>query len=133
MTPNLEPDEILTALSWQAWEGRHGHAFVEFSRRRGDFAIVGVACLLALNTKDVVERAAISIVGIAYGPVRVGAAERLLIGRTLDEKNLETAAAEATKVDAKSDVYASGAYRQRLAGVLTARALKTAMERARSG
>lgn len=131
MTPNLEADEILTSITWEAWPARHGHAFVEFARRRGDFAIVGVGCLLALDGRNVVQKAALALVGVAYGPVRLGAAERLLVGRTLDEKALEAASAEARKVEAKSDLYASGAYRQRLAGVLTARALKSAGERAR--
>ncbi len=131
MTPNLEPDEILTAVRWDAWEARQGHAFVEFSRRRGDFAIVGVGCLLALDSKDVIIRAAIGMVGVAYAPVRLSAAERLLVGKALDERTLEAAVAEARKVEAKSDLYASGAYRQRLSAVLTSRALQLAFERAR--
>jgi len=130
MTPDLQPDEILTAVHWEAWEGRHGHAFVELARRRGDFAIAGVGCLLSLGAKDVIERAAISVVGVAYGPVRLGAVERLLVGSPLEQK-LEAAAAEASRIDAKSDLYASAAYRQRLAGVLVARALRMAEGRAR--
>jgi len=129
--PNLEPDEILTALSWEAWPEKHGHAFVEFARRRGDFAIVGVGCLLSLDSRNVVQKVAIALVGVAYGPVRLGGAERMLTGNILDEKALEAAAAEARAIEAKSDLYASGAYRQRLAAVLVCRALKTAHERAR--
>lgn len=131
MTPNLEPDEILARISWSAWEGRHGHAFIEFSRRRGDFAIVGVGCLLALEPKNTIGRLAICVVGVGYAPMRLAGVERLLVGRALDETTLDAAAAEARKLEAKSDLYASGAYRQRLAGVLTARALKVAFERAR--
>jgi carbon-monoxide dehydrogenase medium subunit len=131
MTPNLEPNEMLTAVRWEAWEGQQGHAFVEFSRRRGDFAIVGVGCLLALASDDTISRAALSLVGIAYAPVRLGAVERLLAGKALDARTVEAAAAEARKVEAKSDLYASGAYRQRLAGVLAGRALKLAWERTR--
>jgi carbon-monoxide dehydrogenase medium subunit len=131
MTPNLEPDEILTALTWEAWPEKHGHAFLEFARRRGDFALVGVACLLALDSRNRVARAAVSLAGIAYAPVRLTAAERLLAGKALDGETIEAAAAEASRVEAKSDLYASGAYRQRLAAVLVSRALKTAHERAR--
>jgi carbon-monoxide dehydrogenase medium subunit len=131
MTPNLEPDEILTSLSWEAWEGKHGHAFVEFARRRGDFALVGVGCLLSLDARYVVRKAAIALVGIAYGPVRLAAAEQQLVGKALDDEALQAAAAAARKLEAKSDLYASGAYRQRLAGILVERALKTAHERAR--
>ncbi len=131
MTPNLEPDEIVTAIHWQAWPGRHGHAFVEFARRRGDFAIVGGGALLSLTAGNRVEKSAIALVGVAYGPVRLTKVEQLLKGRALDEATLEAAAAEARAVEAKSDLYASGAYRQRLAGVLVSRALKIAAERAR--
>jgi carbon-monoxide dehydrogenase medium subunit len=130
MTPNLQANELLTGISWDAWEGPHGHAFVEFARRRGDFAIVGVGCLLALERNQSVKRAAISIVGVGYAPVRLTTAENALAGKPLD---LELAAGEARKVEAKSDLYASAAYRQRLAGVLTARALRTAHERSRNG
>ncbi len=132
MSPNLNPDEVLTGLSWEAWDGPHGHAFIEFARRRGDFAIVGVGCLLALDAKQAIKRAAISLVGIGYAPVRLAAAERLLTGAVFSDEAVELAAAEARKVEAKSDLYASSAYRQRLAGVLTARALKMSYERART-
>jgi carbon-monoxide dehydrogenase medium subunit len=131
MAANLEPDEILTAIRWQAWQGRQGHAFVEFSRRRGDFAIVGAGCLVALDPAGKVARAAIALVGIAYAPVRAAAAERLLVGKVPEEKAIEAAAAEAGRIEAKSDLYASGAYRQRLCSVLVGRALKLAFERAR--
>jgi carbon-monoxide dehydrogenase medium subunit len=130
MSPNLEADEILTGLAWEAWDGAPGHAFVEFARRRGDFAIVAVGCLLALDAKQAIRRAAISMVGIAYAPVRLAAVERLLIGTRCEESSIEAAAAEARRVEAKSDLFASSAYRQRLAGVLTGRALKTAYQRA---
>ena len=130
MAPNLEPDEILTGLAWDVSEGVQGHAFVEFARRRGDFAIVAVGCLLALDSKQAIRRAAISMVGIAYAPVRLAFAEKLLTGTKAGEDAIEAAAAEARKIEAKSDLFASGAYRQRLAGVLTARAVKTAYQRA---
>lgn len=129
MTPNLEPDEIVTAVRWEAWQGRHGHAFLEFARRRGDFAIVGVGCLVSLAERKI-QKAAIVLVGAAYGPVRLASVEQMLVGRSLDDSLLQAAAAAAGKTEAKSDLYASAGYRQRLAGVLVARALKLACERA---
>ena len=130
MTPNLEPDELLTGVSWEAWEGPQGHAFVEFARRRGDFAIVAVGCLLALDASEAIRRAAISMVGVGYAPIRLTSAERLLTGSRSEEQLIKAVAAEARKVEAKSDLFASGAYRQRLAGVLTTRAVKVAYQRA---
>ena len=46
MTPAIEPNEIVTALRLPLWAPSHGAAFVEFSRRHGDFAIVSAAALL---------------------------------------------------------------------------------------
>ena len=132
MTPNLKPDEALIGLSWEPWDGPHGHAFVEFARRRGDFAIVGVGCLLALDAKQAIKRTAISLVGIGYAPIRVTTAERLLMSAQYSDQLIEAAAAEARKLEANGDLFASSAYRQRLAGVLTARALRISYERALS-
>jgi carbon-monoxide dehydrogenase medium subunit len=46
MTPALEPDELLTGATFPSWPAGHGYAFVEFSRRHGDFAIVSAAVLI---------------------------------------------------------------------------------------
>ena len=42
-TTALEPDEILTEVRVPRREGAGGHAFVEFARTHGNFALVGVA------------------------------------------------------------------------------------------
>jgi carbon-monoxide dehydrogenase medium subunit len=132
MTPNLESNEVLVGLSWDVWDAPHGYAFLEFARRRGDFAIAGVACLLALDQSQSVVRSSISLIGIANAPVRVTAAEGLLKGSPVTEQSIEAASAEASKIEANGDLFASGSYRQHLAGVLTKRALKLANERARA-
>src|ERR1700761_537146 len=46
MTPAIELDELLTAATFPCWPRDHGYAFVEFSRRHGDFAIVSAAVLI---------------------------------------------------------------------------------------
>src|SRR3954464_9548705 len=43
LTPAIEPNELLTAVRFPLWPENHGHAFVEFARRHGDFAIVSPA------------------------------------------------------------------------------------------
>src|SRR5580692_8430225 len=40
----LEPDEMLTEVELPVAPSRSGSAFMEVSRRRGDFALMGVAC-----------------------------------------------------------------------------------------
>jgi carbon-monoxide dehydrogenase medium subunit len=130
MTPALEPDEVLTGVTLPVWREPHGHAFIEFARRHGDFAIAGVACLLALDAKGAIARAAISIAGIATAPVRLTDAETSLRGQPATAATFKAAAEHARKLDCLADAHVSAAYRQRLAGVLTERALATAAARA---
>jgi aerobic carbon-monoxide dehydrogenase medium subunit len=131
MTPNLEPDEVLTEIALPAWREPHGHAFLEFARRHGDFAIVGVACLLALDGGGRVARAAIALIGVANGPLRLTAAEALLRGESAAPETFRAAAEEARRIDAISDAQTSASYRRHLAGVLAERALGLAARRAR--
>ena len=75
-------------------------------------------------------RAAIVLGGIDYAPVRLAGVERALAGKKLDDEAIAFATSEASRVESKTDVYASAAYRQRLAGVLVARALRKAIGQA---
>ncbi|HTP95417.1 MAG TPA: FAD binding domain-containing protein [Burkholderiales bacterium] len=131
MSPDLAPDELLLQIRLPLWREPHGHAFVEFARRRGDFAIAGAGALLALDANGRIARAAIVLIGVAYAPLRLTAAERALIGAAPDEDALGAAAAEAAGIEAIEDSYVSAGYRKRLAGVLAGRALDLAARRAR--
>ena len=57
MTPGLEPDELLTGARFPLWPKGHGYAFIEFSRRHGDFAVVSAAALLQLDGSGKIARA----------------------------------------------------------------------------
>ena len=43
LTTALEPDEIITEIRLPAWPAKRRWGFQEFARRRGDFAMAGVA------------------------------------------------------------------------------------------
>jgi len=131
MTPSLEPDEVLTGISLKTWREPHGYAFLEIARRHGDFAMVGIGCLLALDGKGAVRRVALSLIGVTATPVRLSGAEKALTGTDLSNEALRAAAAEIEPLEALDDAHASGAYRKRLAGVLLGRVVKRAAERAR--
>jgi carbon-monoxide dehydrogenase medium subunit len=132
MTNALAPGEILTGIVLKAWPSGHGYAFEEFARRHGDFAIAAVGCLVTLTPGDVIARAAVCISGFGAGPIRLSAAEKLLAGQAPSRDLLRAAAAEAEKLQAEDDAFVSAAYRRRLAGVLTGRALARAIKRASS-
>jgi len=132
MMSTLAPDEILTGVRLPYWQQPHGHAFVEFARRHGDFAIIGVGVLLAVSGGKI-TRAAIAVGGADVRPIRLAAAEQALVGETPGDAAFKAAAAEARAIDAMSDAYVSTQYRQRLAGVLVERALAQAAARAGEG
>jgi carbon-monoxide dehydrogenase medium subunit len=129
MTPAIEPNEMLIAVRFPVWPQDHGHAFVEFARRHGDFAIVSAAALLAEDAAGKIQRAAVTIGGMGMVPIRAAELERGLIGQVPDDKLLREACESCRKLDAIDDVHAPAAYRQHLASVLARRALETARAR----
>src|SRR5512145_3308051 len=55
LTTSLDADEILTEVRLPAMPAGAGHAFEEFARRHGDFAIVGIAAMVVLDGRRVVR------------------------------------------------------------------------------
>jgi CO/xanthine dehydrogenase FAD-binding subunit len=131
LTTLLEPDEILTGIALPALAPNTGQAWLEFTRRHGDFALVGVAVSLSLDG-DSVCRARIVLTGVGGKPVRVHEAETTLIGARAPERAATAADAVRSAVHPDPDIHASREYRTHLAGVLTERAIGLAYGRARS-
>lgn len=133
MTPAIEPDEIVTGLSFEPWPEGHGYAFVEFARRHGDFAVVAAAVLLDVSGEGTIRRASVTLGGVGQGPLRCTAAETILTGSGGGDSLFQEAAATCSGIDAMGDVHASPAYRRHLAVTLTRRALQAAFDRAAEG
>lgn len=131
MMPATEPDEIVTAVTFAPWPAGHGAAFLEFSRRRGDFAIASVAVLLDCEG-DKIHRASVTIGGLAHAPQRVRATEDILRQGGAVPDTFQAAAEACGALDSGGDIHASASYRQRLARVLSHRALLVAHERAQA-
>lgn len=130
MTPAVEPDEILTAVGFRPWPAGHGWDFREFSRRHGDFAIVGTGCLLDVQDGRI-ARAALVLIGVDEAPVRLRDVEAMLVGEAPSEALFRAAAEGAARRPTLSDALVSESYRQHLAGVLVRRSLSAAAARAR--
>ena len=132
LTTSLEPDELLTAVRVPAWPVGTGCSVQEFSRRSGDFAIVGVAATVRLDGNGNVGEARLAFSGVDQVPVRATAAESVLAGATPSDELWKSAAhAAATPLEPGSDIHGSAAYRKQLAAVLAERALKEAHARAK--
>ena len=129
MTPAVEPNEILTAVRFTPWPAGHGYAFVEFSRRHGDFAITSAAALLEADGAGKITRASVTIGGAAVTPVRAREVEQALVGQVPTPDLLRQACETCRAIEAIEDIHAPASYRQHLAAVLSRRALEKAVTR----
>jgi len=128
LTTSLGPDEMLVEVRLPAMPDGAGFAFEEFSRRHGDFAIVGIAAMVVRQG----ERCTASLVTAGAGPVptRLRQAEEILEREGLSDAAIEAAARRAAElVEPDTDIHASAAYRRNLTRVLTGRALRRAVAR----
>jgi carbon-monoxide dehydrogenase medium subunit len=124
----LEPHELLVEVEVPAPAARAGHAFLEIARRHGDYALVGVAVLVTLDTSDRCMTAKLAFTGVGDGPVLAHEAAQIVAGERLTPEVIAAAAHAASRrdIDPGSDIHASAAYRRRLAEVLAGRALALA-------
>jgi CO/xanthine dehydrogenase FAD-binding subunit len=132
LTTALASDEMVLEASIPAQAAHAGTSFVEFARRFGDFAIVGVAVMLVAS-KDEIADARIALTGVGDKPWRERKVEETLIGKKASSDLFSRTASEvAAGIGPSSDIHASESYRRSLASVLTRRALADAWNKARS-
>ena len=134
LTTALEPDEMLMEVELPVAQPRSGACFLEVSRRRGDFAIIGVACTVGLDEEGRCNTARIGLCNAGETPIFAAAASESLVGRQIGKPEIDEAADLVQRaVDPGGSIHASKEFQRHIAGVLTARALNTANERARRG
>lgn len=127
----LAADELVTETRWTLPPAHAGWGFREMARRRGDFALVGVAAVLAVARGRVAD-ARIAFFGIAATAVRARDAERALTGHAASETVIAEAARMATAgIETVADIHAPATYRASVARTLAARALTDAAARAK--
>ena len=129
-TTGLEEGEFVTGVTLDAWPAGTGHGFLEFSVTAESWPITLAAVLLHTHGGSI-DKASVVLGGVAEVPLRRPEAEAILVGAEPGADVFEAAAeAAATGIEPLSDSFGSGAYRKKLARVLTRRALTTAAERA---
>ena len=131
LTTALAPTELLTEVWFPGAPRNSGTAWLELARRHGDYALVGVAAVVTL-AGDRIGEARLALTGVADRPVRAREAEARLAGESLTAEVLAEAAESVRRaIEPGSDIHATAAYRRHVAGVLTGRALRLAVARAR--
>ena len=134
LTTDLQPDEMLVEIELPAPKPRSGSCFMEIARRRGDFAIAGVAAMVAMDTQDKCAEIRLTLCGVGETPVDASAAADGLIGQAPSEQAIRDAAASLQgMIEPAGNVHATTEYQRHVAGVLTERALRTAAQRVHDG
>jgi len=109
-----------------------GWGYDEVTRRHGDFALVGVGCVLEVDGDGRARAVRLAACGIADRPLRLAAAEETLNGTRLTATDLDAAVlASADAVTTPDDMNTSKTYRRRVLGGLIRRLVATAAGRAR--
>jgi aerobic carbon-monoxide dehydrogenase medium subunit len=134
LTTVFAADEILTEVRFPGPPPRSGAAFLEISRRHGDYALVAAAATVTVDAAGRCTNAAVALGGVASTPVLAGPRGGELKGQRLDEATLRDASRQYTAdLDPPTDIHADAEYRSEVAAVLTRRAMALAFERAMTG
>jgi carbon-monoxide dehydrogenase medium subunit len=122
----LRPGELATAAVFPRPPAGSGSAWTEVARRHGDYALCGVGVLVVLDQGLRVGSARAACISVGPVPVPVDLTDALG-GQPHDSADWAAAGRlAAAAVDPEDDIHATAAYRRHLAGVLTARAARSA-------
>jgi carbon-monoxide dehydrogenase medium subunit len=134
-TTALEPDELLTGVSFPPASRGAGFAIEEFARRPGDFAVAGAAVAVGLDPGGRVGRCGIGLFGLGPTAMRAAAAEASALGFSASDINSAEIgrAAVADLVSVPSDLHGTAGYRKRVGAAMVTRAWETAVQEAASG
>lgn len=134
LTVDLQPDEILVDIAVPSPPAGTAHAFLELTRRFGDFAIVAAGVLATVDGDRRCTRLRVALAGIAPTPVRARSVEQALTGERLTPARIAAAAPLVRgDIDPPDDVHATREYRHAMAVVFVKRALGEALRHATAG
>jgi aerobic carbon-monoxide dehydrogenase medium subunit len=129
---SLKPDEILVEIRIPQPVARSGGAYLKLERKVGDFATAAVAVQLTLGANGACDQVGIGLTNVGLTPIKATKAEAALKGKAPDEAAITRAAELAAEASEPSaDLRGSVEYKKDLVRVLTGRALRRALERAR--
>lgn len=129
LSTSAAADELVVEASFPGRPPRNGSAFVEVSRRHGDYAICGVAVCVTVDEDGELQAGKAAFISVGPTPVVVELSEPVAgthPGGDLSDVHDAVCAA----VSPEPDIHASAEYRRQLAGVLAVRAIREAAQRA---
>lgn len=127
LTTSLASDDVIVSLRLPPWPIQRRWGFQEFSRRKGDFALAGVALFYDTDDEGRVLAPHIGAIGVGSTPVRLKASEAALAGYRVDAEAIARAAPVAADgLEIHDDIHAPADYRCALLRTLLERALRRA-------
>lgn len=128
----LTKGELIAEIRFPAWPQGRRWGLQKMTRRRGDFSIAAVVCIIDLPNQTRIAGARIVVYGATDAPLLLHEAAANLVGHAPSAERIEAAARIAASLrSVRSDLHASAEYRRELIHVLTRRALEQALPGAR--
>jgi carbon-monoxide dehydrogenase medium subunit len=130
----LRADEFLVSIQLPKAPPRSADAYLRMTpRTEMDIAIAGVAAQVVLNEQGLIESCQIALGAVSPVPILAEAAARTLIGSSAgDEVMVRFRRNISAQCRPISDKRGTAEYRSHVAGVLAARAVRIALQRAQS-
>ena len=130
-TTAIEPTEVLTEIRFARRPRGAGGAYEKLERKVGDFATVGVASVVRLDSAGRIASAGIGLTGVAETPFAATDAEAVLAGNAPSDALFRQAGlAAGVQSRPAGDVRGPIEYKRAMAAELTVRSLRTAVKRA---
>jgi len=126
----LEPDEILTQIRVPIPAAGTGWSYQKLKRKTGDYATAATAVTLQMQGANV-ARVRIALTNVGPTALKADAAEAHLVGKPINDANLNEAARLAMSIcDPTPDQRGDADYKRAMCGEMTRRALQAAHARA---
>ena len=128
-TNSLRPGEMVTEVRVPKSPPRSGGTYTKLERKIGDYATVGVATQLALDSSGNVAKAGLALTSVGHRNLKVTEAETMMVGEP-PTSDLFAAAADiaARSCDPQSDVRGPAAYKRTVVAEYTKRGFARAFE-----
>jgi CO/xanthine dehydrogenase FAD-binding subunit len=131
-TTDVKPEEVLVEIAIPPMAPNTGWSFLEFARRKGDYALLGVAALMTLDSNGHCIQSRLVYLNAGDTPCLAQEAADVLLNEEPSFALYQEAAELAdAAIQPTGNIHASVPYLRHLSRVLTIRALEQAATRAR--
>ncbi len=124
LTSDLDSSELLISVDIPTMQSGAVGVFDEITRRKGDFALVGVAVVGTWDSNGKIQDCRIVCSGVAPTPLRLREAEQFVSGTDLsDEVLVGVQQLVMDSLEPTEDIHTSAEYRKKVSGVIIRRGL----------